>query len=446
MFIVLLCCCVFPRVAYEALRGPRYRDSGCVIDGSHGDTQGTVEDFIMAASAINYDSWSLQNLRDEAAKRMIYFSSKDGVKTLASKLRTHDRLGQSLDDAGEKEYLAGEPLDSGLSFEQRLQLQEREMQMLELRRKISQEHKEIRELEREVERERRQAEKEAEKERREFERQKAQEEEERLVREEERLRKLRAEKEEFAVRNSERQQVSNSDVKKPKFMKIKEMRESEDIDDYFRIFEMTARAQCLPEREWVGNLVPKLTEKAKSIYLEIPDPACQDYYESKAAIVKAYQLTADHYRYRFRTSEKKPDEDFVQWGNRTRRYLNRWMAVAKATGDAEKIIEQMMIERLLDVVSPELRAWLKEQKPKTAEELGNLANLHVQSRKGPLVGGKYVSTGCGEKNGKKKKSDSNADDTLSERKQEQNREKAPKPPSSPVRRTTKSEIKCFKCG
>ena len=42
---------------------------------------------------------------------------------------------------------------ASLSFEQRLQLQEREMQMLELRRKISQEQREIRELEREVERE-----------------------------------------------------------------------------------------------------------------------------------------------------------------------------------------------------------------------------------------------------------------------------------------------------
>ena len=185
-------------------------------------------------------------------------------------------------------------------------------------------------------------------------------------------------------------------------MKNREMRESEDMDDYFRIFEMTARAQSLPEGDWVGNLVPKLTEKAKSIYLEIPDPACQDYFESKAIIIKAYQLTADHYRYRFRTSEKKPDEDFVQWGNRTRRYLNRWMAVAEATGDAEKIIEQIMMERLLDAVSPELRAWLKEQEPKTAEELGNLANLHVQSRKGPLVGGKYVTNRGGVKSGKRK--------------------------------------------
>ena len=240
-----------------------------------------------------------------------------------------------------------------------------------------------------------------------------------MTREEERLRKLRAENtEQFASRESERRQVSNNETRGPKFL-----RESEYMDDYLRIFEMTARAQSLPQGDWVGNLVPKLTEKAKSIYLEIPDPACQDYFESKAIIIKAYQLTADHYRYRFRTSEKKPDEDFVQWGNRTCRYLNRWMAVAEATGDAEKIIEQIMMERLLDAVSPELRAWLKEQKPKTAEELGNLANLHVQSRKGPPVGGKYVTNRGGGKFGKKERFGGKADDSLPEEKQNQNQEK-----------------------
>ena len=67
--------------------------------------------------------------------------------------------------------------------------------------------------------------------------------------------------------------------------------------------------------------------------------------------------------------------------------------MAEATVDVEKILEQFMIERLLDAVSPELRAWLKEQKPKTADELRHLANLHVQSRKGPLVEGRYASFG-----------------------------------------------------
>ena len=108
----------------------------------------------MAARATYYDSWSLQELRDETTRRCIYFPRKDGVKTLASRLRTFDRLGQSSGDEGENENLAESAQDTSLSFEQRLQLQEREMQMLELRRKISQEQREIRELERERLRER----------------------------------------------------------------------------------------------------------------------------------------------------------------------------------------------------------------------------------------------------------------------------------------------------
>ena len=324
-------------------------------------------------------------------------------------------------------------MEDHLTFEQRLQLQERQIAILELQRKMRQEV-------REAEREKRDHEREAERERREYERLRAREEEERLVREEERLRVLRSEKEEFGIREAERQSFAH----KPKFMKIREMRENEDIDDYFRIFEMTARAQSLPESEWLGNLVPKLTEKAKSVYLEIPDPKCQDYFETKKVIIKAYQLTADHYRYKFRTSEKQPDEDFVQWGNRTRRYLNRWMEVAGATGNVEMILEQIMMERLLDAVSPELRAWLKDQKPNTTEELGNLANLHVQSRKGPLVAGKYASFGKGQ--GFKSQKDFRPKRDLTPPETRQRPVPQSKPVPTPTRRNLRSDVTCYKCG
>ena len=383
----------------------------------------------MASKDIDYNSWTLEELRAEASVRAIGFTSKDGIKTLASKLRVSDSLMRSGSEALEEDKDPSVLVDkriSDLSFEQRLQLQERELMMLELRRKMRMEEWE------------------AAREKREYERQREREEEERQIREEERLRILRNEKEEFAIREAQRQPLGN--YRKPRFMKIREMRENEDIDDYFRIFEMTAKAQSLPEEEWVGNLVPKLTEKAKSIYLEIPDPACQDYEETKEIIIKAYQLTADHYRYRFRTSEKKPDEDFVQWGNRTRRYLNRWMAVAEATGNAEMILEQFMIERLLDAVSPELRAWLKEQKPKTAKELGELANLHVQSRKGPLVAGKYASFGKGRGFSSQQQSHPKIEVSPQGPKERQGLGASQKPVHTPIKRNNRSEITCYKCG
>ena len=40
----------------------------------------------------DYDNWPLERLRDECHARQMEFSSKDGVKTLSSKLRTNDKL------------------------------------------------------------------------------------------------------------------------------------------------------------------------------------------------------------------------------------------------------------------------------------------------------------------------------------------------------------------
>ena len=53
------------------------------IDNSKGDTQANRR-----FRASDYDSWLLQELRDEASKPSIYFSSKDEVRTLASKLKS----------------------------------------------------------------------------------------------------------------------------------------------------------------------------------------------------------------------------------------------------------------------------------------------------------------------------------------------------------------------
>ena len=138
----------------------------------------------MAEKSFEYKSWSLEELRAEARKRFILFTQKDGVKTLASKFRTHDKRMSEKEPNPEEKADSEETVDeeklSDLTFDQRLQL-------LRLERQIRLEG-------REAEREKREYERQVETERREYESQKVREEEERLVREEERLRKLRIEK------------------------------------------------------------------------------------------------------------------------------------------------------------------------------------------------------------------------------------------------------------
>ena len=402
--------------------------------------------------SVDYSTWSLEELRNEAEARNLRFSSKDGVKTLVSKLRRNDRRSTGDSSTGEVESPSAgksglsEKKGGGMTFEEQIQLLELERKIRMEERETEKEMEKMRIEEKEKERAEKEKEREAEREKRESEEKIAQLklEAEKIRQETERL--LDKDRRELEGSRAEEESSSSATASqgRPKYIKIREMREGEDIDDYFRIFEMTAKAQFLPKREWIGNLIPKLTEKAKTVYLEIPDHLCQDYEESKSVIIKAYQLTGDHYRYRFRTSTKLPQEDFVQWGNRTRRYLNRWMAVEGATGDAEKILEQVMIERLLDGVSPELRAWLKEKKPKSAEELGNLANLHVQSRKGPLVGGRFVSF-KDQKPVSFPNKDSNSKPVKTPEQTPKKPEEPLKPKAAPVGRASKP-LKCWKCG
>ena len=282
-----------------------------------------------------YHDWDLEQLRKECSRRKIVISEKDGVKTLAARLRVSDKDVQpvqkedetveletdrgvfepsktkkintveepgnfSIDhDYGEKgkiplgptSYERSREPQGSLSFEER-------MRLLQFEREMTRERDEL-EMRREE-------------------------------------RKIRAERENKAFElELERQkfQIYLNEQRVAKSIKVREMRENEDVDDYFRIFEMTASALLVPQREWLGSLIPRLSVKAKSIYLEIVGPDAQDYDKSKAIILRAYQLNVDHFRYRFRHSEKMAGEDFGQWAHRTRRYLNRWMTVAEAIDD-----------------------------------------------------------------------------------------------------------------
>lgn len=62
----------------------------------------------MADKNTDYNLWTLEELRAAAGKRSIVFVSKDSVKTLASKLKEHDRLmANPGDDDLEETELSG---------------------------------------------------------------------------------------------------------------------------------------------------------------------------------------------------------------------------------------------------------------------------------------------------------------------------------------------------
>lgn len=338
----------------------------------------------------DYDVYSLEDLRDECRRRGMEINPKDGVRNLASKLRVNDGdHGEEVTDPGRGDGLK---IDVDLERFEELKINEEISEPIRSFDEVIggkgetkwtfQQKIELLHLERELM-----------KEQQEMERLREREREERDIRREERQRTIRLEEREYEREQDENilQHTLNKQENQGsiRFIRMREMREKEDIDDYFRIFEMTAKAQLIPVEEWLGSLVSRLTEKAKDLYLEIQEVEAQDFYKSKEIILKAYQRTVDYYRYQFKHSEKGSNEDFVQWAHRTRRYLDRWMTVAKAETKND-VLEQVTMERMLEAVSPDLRVWLKEREIETVEKLATKANEYVQARKGPIIDGKYV--------------------------------------------------------
>lgn len=213
-----------------------------------------------------YNDWQLESLREECHKRDIEINSKDGVKTLAARLRTYDVNNKrvertdgaqalSIHDTQPGEFEDDENMQSFSDSLGKLQLAsdlktKKEGEILGDTEKVNcsqrekalgsvsfRERLELLRFERDLERER----------------------EEREIRREERRQRARLEERAWEVELA-RERVKTPSVFEPsgKFVKVREMRETEDIDDYFRIFEMTAITQKISRSEWLGSLVPRL--------------------------------------------------------------------------------------------------------------------------------------------------------------------------------------------
>lgn len=73
-------------------------------------------------------------------------------------------------------------------------------------------------------------------------------------------------------------------------------------------FERLATACRSPKANWAIRLIPLLTGNARSAYVAMDGAKAEDYGKVKEAILIKYEINAEIYRQRFRSSEILLDE------------------------------------------------------------------------------------------------------------------------------------------
>ena len=152
----------------------------------------------------------------------------------------------------------------------------------------------------------------------------------------------------------------------------------DDIEAYLTTFERLMSAYNIPKDRWIFKLAPQLSGKAQQAYAALTTEDALEYDGVKAAILRRYDITEETYRQRFREITKNVVESHRDVSIRLGDLANKWL---KGLTTVEQVKEAIVLEQLLYTLGPSVRVWVKERKPKTALEAGQLADDYSEARK-----------------------------------------------------------------
>ncbi|XP_063605479.1 uncharacterized protein LOC134780598 [Penaeus indicus] len=153
-----------------------------------------------------------------------------------------------------------------------------------------------------------------------------------------------------------------------------------DPEEYFGQFEHVATTLKWPRHYWPILVQSSLKGKGRCVYLSLAGSHQSDYDTMKDAILKAYQLSAEFYRNRFRNCVQDNNQSFVEYMHKISKLQTRWLSASNVS-DYERLKELMLLEQFIRGVSPEVRMYLLEREVNTVERAALLAeNFNLISK------------------------------------------------------------------
>ena len=161
-------------------------------------------------------------------------------------------------------------------------------------------------------------------------------------------------------------------------VKLTKLADGDDIEAFLTVFERVMAAQEISEERWPFMLAPQLTGKAQQAYAAMSAASAADYRDLKEAILLRYDINGETYRQRFRQARQRQGETPRELATRLQDMAKKWL---KDCGTVEAILEAVVLEQLLETLPAEIRVWVRERKPTTSAQAGQMAEDYLQARR-----------------------------------------------------------------
>ena len=151
----------------------------------------------------------------------------------------------------------------------------------------------------------------------------------------------------------------------------------ETIDVYLNRYEHLAVNHNVHKELWVRHLVQSLRGQAYEVYNKLPSNDKGSYETLKNALLIKYELTARSYNRKFRESQIKEGETYVQFADRLNSYLIKWVELASHEKTFQGLAELVLTEQLRHNMSYKMKVFLDERKVGTFNKLVELADRYA---------------------------------------------------------------------
>ena len=105
-----------------------------------------------------------------------------------------------------------------------------------------------------------------------------------------------------------------------------------------------------------------------------------DYERPKVALLERYDFTERGYREKFREARPEGHESPSQFIFRLKNYFTKWVELAEVEQTFMGVIDLIVREQFTSSCSKDLSIWLKQNNPKTLDELSWLADQYLAAR------------------------------------------------------------------
>ena len=147
-------------------------------------------------------------------------------------------------------------------------------------------------------------------------------------------------------------------------------------EDFFSAFEQVATTLQWDEEKWALLAQSAFPEKAQSAYLALDSEERNVYERVKEEVLRAYEVTPEHYRSKFRSVRKMPGRRFAEYAHELDKSLTKWWK-ALGADTLEKVKEAVLLEQFLQGVATEVKIYLRERRVCSVKEAASLAEDFV---------------------------------------------------------------------